>query len=98
MLNVEVTSKAAAQIEAAAVWWAKNRPSAPDAIRLDFQDARTLLSRQPGIGAKSRTQRYPDLRRLYLSRVRYHIYYDVQPDQVVILGFWHANRGGGPNL
>ncbi|MBK6971418.1 MAG: type II toxin-antitoxin system RelE/ParE family toxin [Sterolibacteriaceae bacterium] len=98
MLEVEVTPRAAAQIEAAAAWWASNRLSTPDAIRVDFQDARTLLSHQPGIGARSSTARYPDLRRLYLSRVRYHVYYDVRPGKVVILAFWHASRGSVPNL
>ena len=98
MLEVEVTPRALAQIEAAAVWWTRNRPAAPDAIRLDFAQATTLLSRQPGIGAKSSTPRYPDLRRLYLSRVRYHVYYDVRPGKVVILAFWHASRGAGPTV
>ena len=98
MLEVEVTPRAAAQIEAAAVWWARNRPAAPDAIRLDFQDARTLLTRRPGIGARSSTVRYPHLRRLHLSRVRYHIYYEVRPGKVVVLAFWHASRGSSPNL
>lgn len=46
----------------------------------------------------SRTVRYPDLRRLYLSRVRHHVYYDVRPGKVVILAFWHASRGSGPKL
>lgn len=98
MLEVEVTPRAAAQIEAAAVWWLRNRPAAPDAIRLDLADAIALLSRQPDIGAKSRTARYPDLRRFYLSRVRYHVYYDVRPGKVVILAVWHASRGSGPRL
>jgi plasmid stabilization system protein ParE len=86
------------QIERAAGWWAENRPSAPDAIRLDFQEARTLLARQPGVGARSSTKRYPDLRRLYLSRIRYPIYYRVEPGKVVVLAFWHASRGSGPVL
>ena len=98
MLDVEVTPFAAIQIEAAATWWAKNRPAAPDAIRIDFQEAVSLLSRQPGVGAKSRSVRYPELRRLYLSRVRYHIYYHVRPEAIVILAFWHASRGGDPGL
>ena len=98
MLDVEVTPLAAIQIEAAATWWAKNRPAAPDAIRIDFQEASSLLSRQPGVGAKSSTDRYPDLRRLYLSRIRYHIYYRVRARAVVILAFWHASRGGDPGL
>ena len=49
MLDVEVTPRAAAQIETAAVWWAENRPAAPDAIRIDFQEAKSLLSHEPGI-------------------------------------------------
>jgi plasmid stabilization system protein ParE len=98
VLDVEVTPRAAAQIETAAVWWAENRPAAPDAIRIDFQEAKSLLSHQPSVGARSSTVRYPDLRRLYLSRVRYHIYYDVRVGKVVILAFWHASRGSGPGL
>jgi len=51
LLEVEVTPRAAAQIEQAAAWWAENRPAAPDAIRVDFQEASSLLFRQPGVGA-----------------------------------------------
>lgn len=98
MLVVEVTPLAAGQIEAAATWWAKNRLAAPDAIRIDFQNATTLLSNQPGIGGKSRNKRYPNLRRIYLSRVRYHIYYHEHEGKVVVLAFWHARRGRGPGL
>jgi plasmid stabilization system protein ParE len=98
VLEVEVTPQAVAQIERAAAWWAENRPAAPDAIRVDFQEATSLLSRQPGVGAKTSTARYPGLRRLFLSRVRYHIYYQVRPGKVVILAFWHASRGTGPSL
>ena len=98
MLDVEVTLRAAAQIETAAVWWAENRPAAPDAIRIDFQEAKSLLSHEPGVGARSSTARYPDLRRLYLSRGRYHIYYRVRAGKVAILAFWHASRASGPSL
>jgi plasmid stabilization system protein ParE len=98
VLDVEVTPRAAVQIETAAAWWAKNRLAAPDAIRADFQEAKALLSQQPGVGARSSTPRYPDLRRVYLSRVRYHIYYRVRSGRIVILAFWHASRGSGPNL
>jgi plasmid stabilization system protein ParE len=98
VLDVEVTPRAAIQIEAAATWWSKNRLAAPDAIRVDFQEATALLSRQPGVGAKSRTARYPELRRLYLSRVRYHIYYHVRAGKIVVVALWHASRGSGPGF
>ena len=90
MLDVEVTPRAAAQVETAAAWWAANRPAAPDAIRIDFQEAKSLLSHEPGVGARSSTARYPDLRRMYLSRVGY-IYYRARAGKVVILAFWHAS-------
>ena len=98
MLAVEVTPRAAIQLAAAATWWSENRPAAPDAIRVDFQEAVALIARQPGVGAESSTLRYPRLRRLYLSRVRYHIYYQVLGEKVVIVAFWHARRGSGPGV
>ena len=98
MLAVEITPRAAAQIERAARWWAEHRPAAPEAIRVDLNEAQILLARQPGVGARSATLRYADLRRVYLSRVRYHIYYRIAPGKVVVLAFWHASRGSGPIL
>ncbi len=98
MLAVEVTPRAAAQIEQAARWWTENRPAAPDAIRVDFEEARNLLAQHPGVGARSASPKYPGLRRLLLSRVRYHSYYRVTPEKTVILAFWHASRGVGPSL
>jgi plasmid stabilization system protein ParE len=98
VLDVEVTPRAAVQVEAAATWWAKNRPAAPDGIRIGFEDAKALLSFQPGVGARSSTARHPELRRLYLSRVRYHVYYHVRDGKVVILAFWRASRGSSPLL
>jgi plasmid stabilization system protein ParE len=94
--DVEVTPRAAAQIERAAAWWEENRPAAPNAILDDFEEAKLLLSRQPGIGAKSSTLKYPDIRRLLLARIRYHIYYRVRPGKVVILAFWHSSRASRP--
>jgi plasmid stabilization system protein ParE len=98
VLAVEVTPRAAAQIERAARWWAENRLGAPYAIADDFEEAKHLLARQPGVGARSTSRRHPDLRRLLLSRVGYHVYYRVAPDKVVILAFWHSSRGEGPGL
>ncbi|MCG3189758.1 MAG: hypothetical protein LKCHEGNO_02256 [Burkholderiaceae bacterium] len=97
MFEVVVTRRAAAQVERAAQWWQENRASAPDAIADDFEEARTLLAFEPGIGSKSATRRYPELRRLYLERVRYHLYYDVRGSKVVVLAFWHERRGRAPN-
>ncbi len=98
MPTVAVTPRAAAQIEQAARWWAENRPAAPNAIADDFEDAKNLLAHQPGVGARSSSPRYPGLRRLFLSRVKYHVYYRDAAGKVVVLAFWHASRGSGPSL
>ncbi|KQV96118.1 type II toxin-antitoxin system RelE/ParE family toxin [Pelomonas sp. Root1237] len=89
---VVVTRRAATQLERAASWWRENRPAAPDAVANDFEDALRLLAFQPELGARSASPHYPDLRRLFLARIRYHVYYQALPDKVVILAFWHASR------
>ena len=98
MLTVEITPRAALHIESAARWWAGKRLAAPDAIRVDLEEALNLLEHQPGIGARSKSVRYRNLRRLYLSRVKYHVYYRVAGGKLVVLAFWHASRGSGPVL
>ncbi len=96
MYEVVVTRRAAAQIERAAAWWTGNRAGAPDAIADDFEEAKVLLAVQPGVGSRSATERYPELRRLYLERVRYYVYYEVRGSEVVVLAFWHGSRGREP--
>jgi plasmid stabilization system protein ParE len=98
VLAVEITPRAVAQLERAARWWSEHRPAAPNAIADDFEDAKNLLAQQPGVEAKSSSPRYPDLRRLFLSRVRYHVYYRLAPGKVVVLAFWHSSRGTKPSL
>lgn len=90
--SVVVTRRAAQQLERAASWWRDNRLAAPEAVADDFEDALKLLAQQPELGARSASPRYPNLRRLFLSRIRYHVYYQALPGKVVILAFWHASR------
>lgn len=98
MREVVATRRALGQIERAAQWWAANRPAAPGAVADDFEAAKNLLARQAGIGARSRSARYPELRRLTLDRVRDYVYYDVWPTQVVILALLRTSRGSTPSL
>jgi plasmid stabilization system protein ParE len=71
---VVVTARAAAEIDAAADWWSRNRPAARDALREDLTRALELLAEQPRVGAVARGTRLPGVRRVHLSRVRYHVY------------------------
>ena len=98
MLPIRVTESASLQVEEAQQWWSANRTSAPQAFRVDLQQAFDLISQRPSIGTPATNVALPDVRRVYLVRVRYFLYYRVQPDQVEILALWHGNRGQNPEI
>lgn len=97
-LRVKIAARAATQVRSAAQWWASNRPSAPGAIGADFGEAVSLLAEQPGIGARYLGARTPGVRRLFLSRVHYFVYYKADGESLQILAFWHASREQAPVL
>lgn len=97
-LRVRIAARAANQVRAAAEWWADNRSSAPGAVSADFAEAVAFLAEQPGIGARHLGTRTPDVRRLYLSRIRYFIYYRVAGDDLEILALWHESGERKPPL
>lgn len=98
MLPIRVVRSAFLQIEEAASWWSDNRSAAPLAFRDDLQQAFNLISEQPNIGAVATNVVLNGVRRVYLDRIRYFLYYRVQPGQVEILALWHSNRGQEPSL
>jgi plasmid stabilization system protein ParE len=95
-LRVKISARAGAQIRRAAQWWLENRPAAPGAIGADIAEGLALLAEQPGIGSKYNGARTGTVRRLYLSRVRYFLYYRVVDDALEVLAFWHVRRGSQP--
>lgn len=97
-LRVKVSARAAKQVRSAAEWWAANRPAAPGAIAADFGESVALLAEQPGIGARYAGARTPDVRRLYLGRVRYFVYYKATSTELQVLALWHASRERQPVL
>jgi plasmid stabilization system protein ParE len=97
-LRIKISARASRQVQTAAAWWEQNRPAAPGAIGADFGESVALLTEQPGIGAKYEGARTPGVRRLYLSRVRYFIYYKVEEGVLHVLAFWHASREHQPVL
>ena len=97
-LRVKISARAAGQVRKAADWWAVNRKSAPGAIAADFGESVSLLAEQPGIGAKYEGARTVGVRRLFLSRVGYFVYYKAEHGDLKVLAFWHASRGHQPVL
>jgi plasmid stabilization system protein ParE len=98
-LSVDFTRRAAAQTEAATQWWRDNRPLAPDALREELEQALQLIALQPAIGATAQNISLAGVRRILLSRVKYHLYYrmvDGPPRKIQVLSLWHTSRGGNP--
>ena len=94
----KIKPRAIREIERAAEWWAENRPAAPGAVRKDVEAALALLVDEPGIGTKIETARSGTVRRLYLTRVQYFVYYRVRGKFLDVVAFWHASRETGPSL
>ncbi|GAB4058490.1 type II toxin-antitoxin system RelE/ParE family toxin [Uliginosibacterium sediminicola] len=88
-LAVRIKPRAVREIEKAAAWWADNRPAAPGAIRKDIAAALALLVDEPGIGSKIETARPIVVRRLYLPRIQYFLYYRIQDKALEVVAFWH---------
>ena len=92
-LRVKISARAESQIRQVAGWWSENRTKAPGAVRIDLNEAFTLLSHQPGLGSPCTNVGSPGVRRLLLGRLRYFLYYRMKDDTLEILAFWHASRG-----
>ena len=99
-LPIKLTRRAAAEVRRASAWWQSNRPNAPLALAEDLGRAFELISRQPGIGARARNPKKEAVRRLFLSRTGYHLYYqvNVEAGRVEILALWHSRRGSEPSV
>ena len=97
-LELHVSRRAAREIERVVQWWAVNRPAAPGAVRLDLQAALDLLLVQPDIGVRVVEASSPGVRRFYLERIRYWVYYRVRGDRFEVLSVWQSNRGHGPSI
>lgn len=97
-LRLLITPRAAREIRRAAQWWNANRPSAPGAVSADLKATLSILREQPRIGVEVENASSEDVRRFYLDRVSYWVYYRVRRDQLEILSIWHASRGTDPAL
>ena len=97
---IEIVPRAALEIAEAWDWWQANRPAAPAALEEELRRAFALISEHPSVGARALNAKLTGVRRIYLSRVRYHLYYRVRPALAVVevLALWHASRGSDPGV
>ncbi len=96
--RVELSPEAIEQAQIIRAWWSENRPAAPDLFVEELGAAVRKLASMPRIGARYDAPGFREMRRVLLSRTRYHVYYAVDEDArlVRIHAIWHLSRGGGP--
>ena len=72
--------------------------AAPGAIESDLQAALAILVEQPGIGSKVDNSRDPEIRRFYLRRTKYFLYYRARGNVLEVVAFWHSSRETEPRV
>ena len=97
---VAFTPRASREVSEAKRWWRANRTKAPDALEEELRSALDLIATTPGIGAVARNVLLPGVRRIFLNRVNYFLYYRprVELRIVEVVALWHARRGSTPRL
>jgi plasmid stabilization system protein ParE len=96
--QLQITARAAGEIERAEAWWRANRLAVPGALREDLKAAFNLLLQQPEVGVKVANARLIGTRRLHLGRIRYFVYYRVTGEALVVLSVWHTSREHEPRI
>ncbi len=91
-LTARIKPRAMRQILRAAHWWDENRLAAPGAIESELRLALDLLVESPGIGSQVENARDPRVRRFYLGRTRYFVYYREKNGFLDVIAFWHSSR------
>ena len=97
-VHVVVTPEAFQQALPIDTWWQTERTAAPQLFSQELSAALALLGTLPPAGRGYPHPTVPDVRRVLLRSSRYHVYYTIHEDAVIILAVWSAVRGSGPDL
>jgi plasmid stabilization system protein ParE len=96
--RIRIGPRAQAQIEQASDWWFEHRPAAPDLFDEELARAIATIREMPGAGQPVAHATRPGIRRLFMGRIRYHLYYLASDEYVDVLALWHTARGSQPVL
>jgi plasmid stabilization system protein ParE len=85
---------AEAQIDAALLWWSRNRAGARDLLAREIDAAIGAIEQVPQMGRQTRSRLFRDVRRLLLRGSGYHLYYQVshQRREIRVVYFRHSRR------
>lgn len=95
--RVLLAPEARDQARAIDAWWRENRPAATELFAAELSSAFSTLASAPRSGSPYMSVR-KGVRRLLLRSTRYHVYYRLKDDDVLVLAIWSSVRGSGPNL
>ena len=95
--RVRFTAAAHRHFNRQRAWWIKNRDQR-ELFAIELERALEILATQPYIGSKQYSRRFVGLRKHLLRKSRYHIYYTVDAEQLVVRALWGAQRARGPRI
>lgn len=99
MLAIRFEPRAAAEVDRIDRWWRENRPASPDLFARELEEAARLVASVPTSGSSpDEGLRLVGVRRALMRRSRYHLYYRVDDDALIVVAVWHTSRGRGPAL
>lgn len=94
--EVGFTLRARRQLNAAGRWWLEHREKAPDAFDEEIERGLSTIQAIPSLG--ERVSEKPGVRRYFLRRIGYFLYYRIVNEQIEVVAVWHHSRGSGPPL
>lgn len=96
--RLRIAPRAEAQIEDASDWWFEHRPASRTLLDEELERAFALIRDMPGVGQPVAHAKRPGVRRIFMGRVRYHLYYAESGDIIEVFALWHAARGTPPDV
>ena len=99
-MKVRFSPRAQRRVKLVAMWWRRNRPSAPTLFDDELNAVVEALKNQPALGAEYQMRGGDIVRRTLLKKSAQHVYYSVDETNgvIVIYSVWGARRGRGPKL
>jgi plasmid stabilization system protein ParE len=94
-----ITAAAEGQLAELDVWWDENRRAAAR-LTDELDRVSTLVGDNPRLPPVCQRLRSIEVRRVRLGVSPYYLYYTVDDErsEIVVLAFWSAMRGHGPDL
>lgn len=98
--RLEIAPRAREQIAVIGLWWRANHEAASGLFSDELATALEELMLRPQSGNAYTKHRGVPIRRVLLSKTRYHVYFSYRADQhfVEVRAVWHFARGKGPIL